>query len=188
MPSIGPLAAPAIAYLTISLGLYQLGFWTPRLLASHGPGLHSLGWLTAIPYAVGGFGMLPWSRISDRLNDRRWMLFASWSMAGAGFLLASFASSVAPLLIALSLASFGVFATLPVFWAARGSKMPAGDAALGIAAVNSFGNLGGFVGPYATGWLLNRTHSYTAGLIASAAAIFLGALLAVMTFSKSKAR
>ncbi len=182
MPRLSLLAAPAIAYLTISMGLYELGFWTPRLIASHGIGLRSLGWLTAVPYAVGGVGMLLWSRLSDRLEERRWTLFVSWCMAGAGFLLAAFASSTSFLLVALSLAAFGVFATLPVFWAACSQRLPVAGAALGIAAINSVGNLGGFAGPYATGWLLARTHSYSAGLIASAAAIFMGAALEATTF------
>ncbi len=184
MPRLALLAGPALAYFTITIGLYQLGFWTPRLLASHGVTLRTLGWLTAVPYAVGGIGMLLWSRLSDRLGERRWTLFASWCMAGAGFLLAAFATSTVPLLIALSLAAFGVFATLPVFWAACSQRLPVAGAALGIAAINSVGNLGGFLGPSATGWLLGRTHSYTAGLIASAAAIFMGAVLEAITFAE----
>ncbi len=188
MPPLRVLAGPAIAYCTMSVGLYQLGFWTPRLLASHGVSLRTLGWLTAVPYAVGGLGMLLWTRLSDRRGERRWTLFASWCMAGGGFLLAAFTSSTVPLVLALSLAAFGVFATLPVFWAACSQRLPIAGAALGIAAINSVGNLGGFVGPYATGWLLDRTHSYAAGLIASAVTIFLGAVLAAATFREYPGR
>ena len=183
MPPLSLLAGPAIAYLTISMGLYELGFWTPRLLASHGIGLRSLGWLNAVPYAVAGIGMLLWSALSDRLKERRWTLFISWCTAALGFLLAAYASSTPLLLVALSIAAFGVFGTLPVFWAAASQRLPVAGAALGIAAINSVGNLGGFAGPYATGWLLDRTHTYTAGLLASAVAIFLGALLAVWVFA-----
>ncbi len=37
--------------------------------------------------------------------------------------------------------------------------------AVGIAVINSIGNLGGFVGPYAVGWLKDATGKMQAGLI-----------------------
>ena len=37
-------------------------------------------------------------------------------------------------------------------------------AAGGIALINSIGNLGGFVGPYAVGWIKDSTGSFTAGM------------------------
>jgi ACS family tartrate transporter-like MFS transporter len=47
-----------------------------------------------------------------------------------------------------------------------------------IATVNAIGALGGFVGPFAMGWLLQHTHSYAAGLCSLAACLVLGAILA----------
>ncbi|AEN90314.1 putative permease transmembrane protein [Priestia megaterium WSH-002] len=38
-------------------------------------------------------------------------------------------------------------------------------AAVGIAIINSIGNLGGFVGPYAVGWLKDSTGNMQSGLI-----------------------
>jgi nitrate/nitrite transporter NarK len=46
-------------------------------------------------------------------------------------------------------------------------------AAVSIAVINSVGNLGGFVGPFAIGYLKGQTHSTTAGLL------FLAGLLTV---------
>ena len=73
------------------------------------------------------------------------------------------ASSVWLCLLGLSVASFGVFVAMPVFWAATTQRITVLAAAMGIAVINSVGNVGGFIGPYATGWLLTRTHSYVAG-------------------------
>ncbi len=38
-------------------------------------------------------------------------------------------------------------------------------AAAGIAVVNSIGNLAGFAGPFAMGWIKDHTGSYTGGLL-----------------------
>jgi ACS family tartrate transporter-like MFS transporter len=48
-----------------------------------------------------------------------------------------------------------------------------------IATVNSIGVLGGFVGPAAMGWLLERTHSHAAGLCTLAGCLVIGAVLAL---------
>ena len=169
------LVLAALAYFTLMVGLYELGFWTPRLLSSHGVLLASLGWVNALPYAAGGLAMLLWGRWSDVRKERRWTLSASFTAAAIGFSCTALAASAPAAVIALSVAAFGVFASMPVFWAACSQRMPVGMAALGIAAINSIGNVGGFLGPYATGWLLGRTHSYSAGLLASAATLLCGA-------------
>ncbi len=181
-PAFRSLITLAIAYFMLMIGLYELGFWTPRLISSHGVSLRALGWINAIPYALGGTAMLLWSRWSDLRNERRWTLFASYSAAGAGFALTALAPSAALAALALSIAAFGVFASMPVFWAACSQRMAAGTAALAIAAINSVGNVGGFLGPYATGWLLGRTHSYSAGLFASALALMAGAMVILLAF------
>ncbi|MGI4757085.1 MAG: MFS transporter, partial [Janthinobacterium lividum] len=180
-----PLAA---AYFMLMIGLYELGFWTPRLLSSHGVSLRLLGWVNAIPYASGGIGMLLWSRWSDLRRERRWTLFASFAAAGAGFAGTALAPTASVAALTLSLAAFGVFASMAVFWAASSQRMAAGTAALGIAVINSVGNVGGFLGPYATGWLLGRTHNYSAGLFASAAALLLGACIVLAAFAPRESR
>jgi MFS transporter, ACS family, tartrate transporter len=38
-------------------------------------------------------------------------------------------------------------------------------AAAGIAVINSIGNLAGFAGPFAMGWIKDHTGSYTGGLL-----------------------
>ena len=54
-------------------------------------------------------------------------------------------------------------------------------AAAGIAVINSIGNLAGFAGPYAMGWMKDATGSFTAGLllIASLAIIAMVIVLAL---------
>ena len=185
-PPITTLIPLALTYFMLMIGLYELGFWTPRLLSSHGVSLRALGWLNALPYAVGAAGLLPWCRLSDRRGERRWTLFTSFTCAASGFVVAAIAPTVGLCLLGLSIAAFGVFVSMPVFWAATTQRMPLMAAALGIAVINSFGNVGGFIGPYATGWLLAHTHSYVDGLLGTAVALLVGAALVLFAFAQSK--
>lgn len=185
---MGLLAMLAATYFMLMIGLYELGFWTPRLIASHGVSLRWLGWLNALPYAVGAITLLPWCRWSDRIasrgGNRRWILAASFLSGCAGFLLTAFAPSLPMLLIAISIASFGVYVSMPVFWAGVSQRVSPVAVAFAIALINSIGNIGGFIGPYATGWLLDRTHSYAVGLSCTAAALLIGTALVLLAFRK----
>ncbi len=82
-------------------------------------------------------------------------------------------------MIALSIAGFGIFAVLPVFWTLPTTFLSGTAAAGGIAVVNSVGNLSGFVGPYVMGELKDATGSFTVGLLAVAAAGLVGMVLAL---------
>jgi len=171
----------AVVYFCFTTGLYELGFWVPRLLTSHGVKLASVGWLTSLPFVAGAVGMYVWSRWSDRTNERRVNHAASLLMGACGLLITAFAPSVAVTVLGLSIAGAGIFASLPIFWAGFSQRVSAAHAAFGIAMVNSLGNIGGLAGPYVTGVLLERTHSYVSGLLVIAIALTLGAVIGLMT-------
>jgi ACS family tartrate transporter-like MFS transporter len=179
----GTLATLAATYFMLMIGLYELGFWTPRLISSFGVSLRALGWLNALPYLVGALLLLPWCRMSDRSGNRRMNLLVSFLCGTVGFAATAFAPSLPVCLLGLALASFGVYVSMPVFWAATSQRLSPAAAAFGIAVINSIGNVGGFIGPYVTGWLLGRTHSYADGLLATAAALAIGAALAWIIFT-----
>ena len=52
-------------------------------------------------------------------------------------------------------------------------------AAAGIAIINSFGNLAGFLSPYAVGWLKDTTGSTAVGMYLVSGFMFLGAILVI---------
>ena len=61
-------------------------------------------------------------------------------------------------------------------------------AAASIGLINSFGNLGGFVGPYVVGFLTDRTGTYAAGIVYLGAMALVGSamILSVRAARKSK--
>jgi hypothetical protein len=50
--------------------------------------------------------------------------------------------------------------------------------------INSLGNLAGFVSPYLVGWLKDATHGTTWGMLALAASLLIGGLLALAAQEK----
>nr|WP_207955921.1 MFS transporter [Rubrobacter marinus] len=81
---------------------------------------------------------------------------------------------------ALTIASLGIYGTLATFWSLPTAFLSGTAAAAGIALINSVGNLGGFVGPYAVGALSDATGSFYAGLLLLAAAVFAAGILALV--------
>ena len=77
-------------------------------------------------------------------------------------------------MMALSIAGFGIFGCLPVFWTFPTAFLSGAAAAGGIALINSIGNLAGFAGPFAVGRIKDLTGSYTGGLLSLSAAGFVG--------------
>ena len=79
----------------------------------------------------------------------------------------------------LCFAQIGVSAVPPMFWPLPASFLTGASAAAGIAAINSLGNLSGFAGPYAMGYLKDLTGNFTAGLLLLAGCAVLGAAVVV---------
>jgi ACS family tartrate transporter-like MFS transporter len=170
----------SLAYFLLMIGLYGLGFWIPKVLVSHGMSLKSLGWAAALPYLAAIFGMVLWSRSSDRHKERRFHLAGAYLTAAAGFTLAAFAPSAPLAITGFGLGAVGVLAAMPVFWSASTVRLAGPMVGAHIAIINSIGNLGGFFGPIAMGWLRQATHNYVAGLATVAICLAGGALVTAM--------
>jgi ACS family tartrate transporter-like MFS transporter len=97
----------------------------------------------------------------------------------AGFLLAANVRSPLLGLLALCLAAIGIWGTLGAFWAMPTSFLHGAAAAAGIALINSIGNVGGFVGPYALGWMREATGDFKSGILLLAAGLGGAAVLGI---------
>jgi ACS family tartrate transporter-like MFS transporter len=158
--------ALALVYSGTTAGLYALGFWSPLLLEQFGYSSMTIGWLNAIPGMAAVAGMVVWARNSDRTVERTWHTVIPCLAASAGFIWAGNAHGVLPVILALTIVSFGVNGSKGPLWAMPSLFLSGAGAAAGIALINSMGNLGGFVGPLAIGWIKGRWGSYTCGFYA----------------------
>jgi nitrate/nitrite transporter NarK len=149
---------------------YGLGFFLPQIVKAFGVSNFQAGLVTSLPYVVGLVSIGWWGRRSDRLLERRFHLAFPLFVASAGIAVSTTLNDPVMKMVALSIAGFGIFTCLPVFWTFPTAFLSGPAAAGGIALINSIGNLAGFAGPYAVGRIKDVTGSYTGGLLSLAAA------------------
>jgi MFS transporter, ACS family, tartrate transporter len=171
--------ALGLLWFLIVIGLYGMGFWLPQVIQSYGLDDLSIGFITAIPYLFAAVGMVLWGRRSDRKNERRWHIALPLLMASAAFACSAYTGSIVPTMIALTLAAVGFYAALGPFWSLPTAFLAGAGAAAGLALVNSIGNIAGFAGAYIVGVLREATGSFSAALLFLAAALALGAFMAL---------
>jgi MFS family permease len=162
------LALSAIYFGNVTCN-YGLGFFMPQILQRFGIPTVDVGWYVAIPYLLAMVAMVLWSRHSDSTGERVWHVAGPLILAGLSFIGAGYAGSLGLALLAFSLATIGIYASVCTFWALPTGFLTGAAAAGGIALINSLGNLGGFVGPSIVGHVKQITGTDGASLIALAA-------------------
>ncbi len=143
---------------------YGVSFFIPQLFKGFGLTNTQTGWLTAVPFAVGAITMVVWGLHSDRTGERK-AHTAIALVAASGSAAPRWWTLPRPRCFLLSFGAMGVFGCLPVFWTLPTSFLSGPAAAGGIAIVNALGNLSGYFGPAATGYLKDVTGSVSAGFL-----------------------
>jgi MFS transporter, ACS family, tartrate transporter len=166
------LTRASVAYFLLSVGLYGLTFWLPKILVALGTSATASGWWAVPPYAAGAVAMITIGRLRGQ-----WWLPGMYICGAAGFLGLGVFQGLNGALVSFVFASIGIFAALPLFWGACTAPMSGKAAGAGIAIVNSIGAIGAFTGPALMGWLRDLTHSYSAGLWAIALSMTLAAFV-----------
>jgi ACS family tartrate transporter-like MFS transporter len=161
----------ALIYLVYQAGSLGVGYWLPQIVKQAGASLTAfeVGLISAFPYVFATIGMILWSRHSDRTGERR--MHAAWPLllSAATLGLVASVAGVAAATALLALALTGFYAFKAPFWTLPGLFLSRSTAAISIAAINSIGNLGGFVGPYAVGLVAQSTGNKASGLVFLAA-------------------
>jgi ACS family tartrate transporter-like MFS transporter len=138
-----------------------------------------IGLISAIPYAAAAIGMIAIGASSDRSGERLLHVAIPTAVGAVGFVVSAFYTSPVLGMLALTIAAVGVISTRGPFWALPTRFLNGRAAAGGIALINLIASIGGFVGPYAVGFLADLTGSYAAGMLFLALLMLLGALLCV---------
>jgi MFS transporter, ACS family, tartrate transporter len=144
---------------------YGLGFFLPQIVKAFGLSTFLTTVVSATPYVVGTIAMVWWGLRSDRVAERRWHTAIPLFLAAAGIAVSTALDDPVLKMISFCVAGFGIFACLPVFWTLPTAFLSGAAAAAGIAVINSIGNLAGFAGPFAMGWIRDHTGSYAGGLL-----------------------
>lgn len=157
----------ALIYFVYTAGTLGVGYWMPQIIKGLSSYLSNtqIGFIATIPYIIASIVMNYWSRRSDRTGERRMHTALPLLVAGLTLLSVGMVSNpfIAMIFITISLAAMYCFKG--PFWSLPTMILSPATVAVGIAVINSIGNLGGFVGPYAVGWLKDATGKMQAGLI-----------------------
>jgi MFS family permease len=171
-----------LIYFCCVMGHYGLTFWMPVLVQSAGvTGTFRIGVFTAIPYVGAVVAMILLGAHADRRRERRWHAAIPMTIGAIFLSLSALAGTNTVVAIAcLTIAAAGILSSGALFWSLPTAFLSGVAAAAGIAAINSVGNLAGFVSPYVVGWLKDLTHSTEAGMFAVSAVLVVGAV-AILT-------
>ena len=165
-------------YFGESVAMYGIVFWLPQIIRQLDAALSNgqIGVVAMVPYGVAAIAMVLWSRHSDKCGERRIHAAISAGVGALGFIACQFCVHPVAGLAALTVASAGVFSFYGPFWTLPARFLSGQAAAVGIAVVNSIGNLGGMAGPFGIGWAAQQSGDIKIGLLLPAA------LLAVNCF------
>jgi MFS family permease len=176
----------AFAYFTAICAIFVMQFWLPAIIREFGvTDVMSIGLYSAVPFSAGAVAMFAIGRHSDMKRERRWHFFACALLGAVCLSIVPSVTSNFPLSFGLlTLAAFGIYPTIAVFWAIPTTYLSREAAPGAIAFINSLGLLGGIVSPNLIGWFKTHSGSVTSGFYAIAALLLLGAILLILGVSQ----
>jgi len=175
--------ALAFSYFSLNVASYGLVIWLPKMVQKF-PGLTTwqVSLVVAIPYLCAIPAMLITGWHSDKTGERKWHAIIAALVGAAGLAISQIPGLIPLVAISgFSIAAMGMLSYYPGYWALPTKLLSAGVAAAAYGFINLIANLGGFVGPYAIGFLTDVSGTYVAGvLLLVASAILSGAILACL--------
>jgi MFS family permease len=170
----------SLAYFCFIVGVLGIGIWLPQMLKDFGLHTQEIGVVSALPYLFAAVAMVLWARFVDR--SRRYLkhYVLGCLVAAGGFALSISSPTLVVATLGITVAVIGLNAARAPFFSIPPRFLAGAAAAGGVALINSFGNVGGFVGPYLMGWLKDSTGSFSAGLALLSAFLGASALLSLV--------
>jgi sugar phosphate permease len=186
----GDVILLATLYFFWSVGVYGFVLWLPTIIQQGASkGIEVTGLLSAVPYLLAVILMLLVSYYSDRLLERKLLVWPFLMLSGLA-LLVSFLTANHNFWMAyaaLIVAGGAMYAPYGPFFAIIPEVVPRNVTAEVLALVNSSGALGSFAGSWLVGLLHARTGNPKAGYLLMAASLILSGLLQLGLKTKRRA-
>ncbi len=148
-------------YLTTTYA-YQLS--APAILQrATGLGVTAVGWLMSVAGLMGAAMMLGNAAHSDRTGERRWHVALPLLVMTVAYGLSGLLRTPWVVVAGLTLASTCNVGLQTPLLAVPGTFLKGRSMAAGIAAMNTMGMMGGFVGPWVMGLVKDHTGEYRVG-------------------------
>ena len=180
----GRVWALAVVYFCGVVCFYAVNFWLPTIVQELGidkKDLLKVGLVSMIPWGIAAVAMVWNAHHSDKTGERRWHTAGGLLVAIVGLMMLSVGGhNVALGMVGLTLVTSGILAWVGCFWSLPTAFLSGTAAAAGIAWINSVGNLGGYVGPMAIGWVRDHYKSVDPSVNSTAVAFYLLAACALL--------
>jgi len=175
-----------LTYFLWITGFWGFSYWTPTVLKEvSGWSNVAIGRVIAAAMAVSLAVSLWTGHSSSKRNEKRWHGALHMFLAAVGMAGGAFARDPWVFCGFMLLAAVGTYAPMSVWWSYPTTFLSGLAAAGAVGLINSMGNLGGFVGPYVTGWVRQTTGSFAGAMLYLAASLAAAGLL-ILTLRKSK--
>ena len=162
----------ALTYVGFPLAAYGLSYWLPTVVKGFGVSNTLNGLINVLPWVLTAFALWWLPRHSERTGEKTFHIVVPIAVGTACLMLSVLVPSNTVRFGLLCVAAAAIFSPQPVFWTLPSSFLQGASAAAGLAAINSVGNLGGFLAQNAVPWIGDVTGSRLAPMV------FLGGCLA----------
>ena len=169
-----------LIYFLWITGYWGFNYWMPTALKEvSGWSNLAIGWLVVIPMSLALMAMLFTAGSSAKTGEKRWHGALPMFIGAAGMGIGTFTGDPYLNFIFVMLTAIGVYSAFGVWWSYPTTFLSGMAAAGAVGLINSFGNVGGYVGPYLTGFIKTATGSfhlaylYLAGSLAAAGVLML---------------
>lgn len=170
----------ALCYVGFPLAAYGLSYWLPTIVKNFGVSNTTNGFLNIIPWLLVAVALYAVPAAADKAVSKTPFIVIPALVGAVCLVLSAVIPDHTLQFTFLCIAAAGIFAGQPVFWSLPSRFLQGAGAAAGLAAINSVGNLGGFVAQNVVPWIKDSTGSTIAPMFFLAACLFAAALLVVV--------
>ncbi|HVB35059.1 MAG TPA: MFS transporter [Patescibacteria group bacterium] len=163
---------------------WGFNYWMPTVLKSvSGWSNVFIGEVFAMAMAVSLVVSIYVGHFSSKYNEKRWHGAVPLFLAAIGMGASAYVHEPWVYFVFLVVTAAGVYAPLAVWWSYPTVFLSGAAAAGAVGMINSMGNVGGFVGPYLTGWIRQTTGSFAMAMLYMAFSLAAAGLL-ILTLRK----
>ncbi|MBB3384278.1 MULTISPECIES: MFS transporter [unclassified Rhizobium] len=170
----------ALCYIGFPLAAYGLSYWLPTIVKNFGVSNTTNGFLNIIPWLLVAIALYAVPAAADKAETKTPYIVIPALVGAMSLVLSAVIPDHTLQFVFLSIAAAGIFAGQPVFWSLPSRFLQGAGAAAGLAAINSVGNLGGFIAQNVVPWIKDSTGSTIAPMFFLAACLLAAALLVLV--------
>jgi len=155
-------------------------YWLPTIVKGFGVSNTVNGFLNIIPWVLVAIALYVVPSRADKAPAKTPYIVFPAVIGAISLVLSAVIPNHVLQFVLLSIAAAGIFAGQPVFWSLPSRFLRGAGAAGDLAAINSVGNLGGFVAQNAVPWIKDSKGSMVAPMFFLAACLAIAAVLVLV--------